>query len=160
MKKLLTLALVIILALSLLTACKVTVDTPSGDNSTPAGDNTPDTGELTLDALKTAAKDAGYVTDNSMASTNNFEGTLVRPVRGFCIEVTKANGDKSLAISVNEFESAEDVQEYAGYILGREYSNDVVYTSGKFCLEFVGPDEQNMGPGIVAAFATVGWVTD
>jgi hypothetical protein len=182
MKKLLALALVMVLALSL-AACSVSTgdkDTPSstpsgGDNTnppansgTPSGNDTTPTpsgttepsGELTLAALKAAAKNAGFVTDDSVASTNNFEGTLTKPVAGFCIEVTKPDGSKSLAIRVNEQASAEEVKTFADYILGQQFNNDVVYTSGKFYVHFVGPDDQNMWPGLLAAFATVGWINN
>ena len=171
MKKLITLALVMVLALSL-AACGVSTgggentnppassNAPNGNDNTPSStlDNTPaENGELTLAALKKAAEGMGYTEYAGTSTVSNYEDTLPKPVDGFTIGIVNVqNRSTGFNIAVNEFASEAEAGEYAGYI---EYSggHGNVHLSGKFTSVFIGDEARSAEPDLMAAFITAGW---
>jgi len=112
-------------------------------------------GDLTLAEIKKAAEDAGYKTDNSKASTGDFEGTTPKPIAGFCIAGT--DGSSTLNIYVNEFETAELASEYCDYVNSLK-KNQLISCNAykKFCVQFSG-DAVDKEAALMAVFTSVGW---
>ncbi|MCL2695631.1 MAG: RNA polymerase sigma factor [Clostridiales bacterium] len=141
---------------------------PETDAPLPGGDE--DIAEaggsaLSLEALKQAAADVGFEIDNSMASTNNAQETLPRPEKGFCIVVESASlfsGEisKTSAIFINAFASAEDAQEYAGYVNDDGNTVAEAYIWREFCVEFANTAALEQKDALIAAFAAIGWGGD
>jgi hypothetical protein len=111
-----------------------------------------------LGNLKKAAEDAGYATHESIASSNNREGTLPRPVEGFCI-AAKAGSD-SLNVFVCEFDSAAEAKEYSDYVNSRvaEGLAQVGHSYKEFTVEMIGFSAGDpVDTAIMGVFASVGW---
>jgi hypothetical protein len=159
MKKTLTIALVMVLALSLLSACSVSTSSDKdGGGSTPASGGSNNSGgksgELTLAALKQAAKDAGFTTNEGCTYTQ-----LPEPKDGFTIR----DKDKYDAIYINEFASEQDARSYADNFLAEYPVEDGFHIAilDKFIVElgfFSGDEIFKLESDLLAAYKAAGWI--
>jgi|GEM_PF-1751914 len=146
MKKLLMLALVTALALSLLTSCKLSIGGGEKDPSDNSGATAAPSAELTLEALKKAVQDLGYeVRDDYMSA---FSATI-EPQAGFTATYTSTGvydipffefRDNAEALAYKaENDAPDDMFPIEHIVLGKfaaEYSS-LSEASGAECKKFV-----------------------
>ena len=157
MKKLIAIALVTVLAISLFSACEVNIKTPG------ASENTPDSGELTLGALKKAAKDAGFAVEGGWQLLTNWTSlsdSKAEPENSFQISV-KQDGSNFMGICVIEFATEDIAKEYVAFAASDDaYFNGNAYRSGVFTVTINGSLVADHEAKLMEALATAGWVTD
>jgi hypothetical protein len=162
MKKLMAIALVMVLAFSLLTACSVSTGSDKdGGGSTPTlgsnGNSGGDVAPGSLAALEKAAVDAGYTDIQDMSYISNDK--LAEPLDGFTIGIKDDKGSTVYGIEVNEFASEEDAQKYTDYVIAEPGFGNI-HKSGKFCVNFAGKAAKNEESKILAVFTAAGWNFD
>ena len=124
------------------------------------GQATSNTGKFTLDALKNAAKDAGFtVHDNTsiLAGWTTKSVSKAEPEGGFQISVKK-DGSNFMGISVLKFKTEEIAKEYVAYAATDNAGFDgKIYRSGVFTVDIAGSIVADNEAKLMAALKKAGW---